>query len=233
MDNKYAVPVAIIVAGVVIAGAVFYTSRSGGPAPGTADQNGDDSGEIAIREVSEDDHIRGNPNAQLVIVEYSDFECPFCKNFHATMAQVIDEYGKDGQVAWVYRHFPLAQLHSKAPIEAEATECAAELGGNEGFWAYSDMIFDITPSNNGLDLDLLPEIAEDVGLDREAFEECLESGRHKEAVQDDFDDARGAGGTGTPYSVIVARTGQRVPINGAQPIENIRAVIDALLGESE
>lgn len=103
---------------------------------------------VPINPVTLDDHIIGDINAKIIIVEYSDFECPFCKVFHKTMHEVIKNSG--GEVAWVYRHFPIPGLHPKAFHEAEATECAWEQKGNDGFWKYADKIFDITPSNNGL-----------------------------------------------------------------------------------
>ena len=120
-------------------------------------------------------HILGNPGAPVKLVEFSDFECPFCKRFHLTMKRLMNEYGEDGKVAWVYRHFPLVSLHSKARREAQAAECASELGGNEAFWAYSDRLFEVAPSNNRLDLALLPRIAQLIGLDRAKFEACLAS----------------------------------------------------------
>ncbi|OGI95322.1 hypothetical protein A2917_02025 [Candidatus Nomurabacteria bacterium RIFCSPLOWO2_01_FULL_42_17] len=106
-----------------------------------------------IRPITSDDHILGNANARIVIVEYSDLECPFCKVFHNTMHQVVEKSG--GNVAWVYRHYPIPQLHSKAFHEAEATECAWEQKGNDGFWKYIDKLFEITPSNNGLPVERL------------------------------------------------------------------------------
>jgi protein-disulfide isomerase len=110
---------------------------------------------IDLDPVTEKDHIAGNPQADLMIVEYSDPECPFCKRFHETMMQAMDEYGKQGKVAWVYRHFPLDSIHSKARHEAEAVECAGELGGNEKFWEYLNKLEEITPANNQLDPTLL------------------------------------------------------------------------------
>ncbi len=101
-----------------------------------------------MRPVTSDDHIVGNINAKIIIVEYSDLECPFCKVFHNTMHQVVEQ--SNGDVAWVYRHYPIAQLHPKAFREAEATECAWAQKGNEGFWKYIDKLFETTPSNNGL-----------------------------------------------------------------------------------
>jgi protein-disulfide isomerase len=88
-----------------------------------------------------DDHVLGDPNANIVIIEYSDLECPFCQRFHDSMLQVMDEYGKKGEVAWVYRHFPLDNIHPNARKQAEGAECATELGGNDGFWKLVDGIF--------------------------------------------------------------------------------------------
>lgn len=114
--------------------------------------------------INDGDHVLGNPNALVTIIEFSDTECPFCKKFHETMRKIIDEYGKDGKVKWVYRHFPLDQIHSKSRKEAEATECATEQGGNEKFWEFINKIYEITPSNNGLDPAELPKIAKSIGL---------------------------------------------------------------------
>ncbi len=90
------------------------------------------------------DHILGNANAPVVIVEYSDSDCPYCQKFHATMHQVKDKYGD--KVAWVYRHYPLDGLHPKARMEAEASECVAKLSNNETFWKYLDAMFTINSS---------------------------------------------------------------------------------------
>lgn len=161
------------------------------------------SPEITLKEVSGDDHIIGNPNADIVMVEFSDTECPFCKRFHETLHQVIDNYGKDGKVSWVYRHFPIDQLHEKARKEAEATECAYELGGADAFWSYIDSIYAKTPSNDGLDVAELPKTAQEIGLDVAAFNTCLASGKHAEKVEADYQDAAAAGGRGTPYTILV------------------------------
>lgn len=93
--------------------------------------------------------IRGKASAKITLVEYSDLECPFCKQFHKTMEQVIQAYPND--VKWVYRHMPLDSLHSKARTEANATECAGEQGK---FWEFTDSIFKVTPSNDGMDITL-------------------------------------------------------------------------------
>lgn len=146
------------------------------------------------------------------------------------MRQIVEEYGgTDGQIAWVYRHFPLTQIHSKAPKEAEAAECANELGGNDKFWQYIDKIFEITPSNNGLDLKLLPQVAEDIGLNRQQFEICLESGKYAGHIDDDARDAVTSGARGTPFSIVIAQNNQKFIINGAQPLSAVKAVIESAL----
>jgi protein-disulfide isomerase len=229
-NKQFTVPLAIIAAGALIAGAIYFTSGSTGSSPAAANQAGSET-EIEIRPITTEDHILGNPDADIVIVEYSDTECPFCKDFHNTMHQIIDIYGRSGEVAWVYRHFPIPQLHSKAPKQAEATECAAELGGNTAFWTYIDRVFEITPSNNGLDMALLPQIAEDIGLDRTQFEQCLNSGRHAQTIQADFEDALSGGGQGTPHNVIIFGD-ELIPMPGAQPLATLKTAIDTLLSQA-
>ena len=226
--NNLMIPGAIIIAGIIIASAFFITNNNSDKVA-VDDGYNQDEVEVNIKPVSEADHILGNPDADIVIVEFSDLECPFCKNFHFTMQRIIDEFGKDGRVAWVYRHFPLTQLHPKAQIEAEATECAGELGGNTAWWAYTDKIFEITPSNNSLDLDSLPQIAEDIGLNRALFEECLASGRHKATVQSQFDDAVASGGRGTPHSVFLVKGQDPAPLSGALPYDQIKGLLEQTL----
>lgn len=179
-----------------------------------------------IQPVTAADHLRGNEKAKVTIINYSDTECPYCKNFHNTMQQIYQTYGN--KIAWVYRHFPLTQLHPKAPKEAEATECAAELGGNTKFWAYLDKIFEVTPSNNGLDAAQLPIIAEQVGLDKNKFETCLNSGKYANKIQTAIAAAEAAGAQGTPYSVILAGD-QKIPIEGAVPLDQLKTAIDQFL----
>ncbi len=189
----------------------------------------------AVKPVNSEDHILGSPDAPVKLIEFSDFECPFCKRFHVTMKRLMDEYGKDGRIAWVYRHFPLDAIHSKARKEAQAAECANELGGNEAFWAFSDRLFEITPSNDRLDLALLPQIAEDIGLDRGRFEVCLEGdargGKYADHIESDLQDATASGGVGTPFTLVIAPNGKVLPINGAQPYAAVKSLIELALKE--
>jgi protein-disulfide isomerase len=195
-------------------------------APAQDDPAPQPSGEISLAAVTDKDWIKGKKNVKVSVVEYSDTECPFCKRFHPTMQRLIKEYPND--VNWVYRHFPLTSIHSKAPKEAEATECAGELAGNDGFWKYIDRLFEITPANNGLDPAQLPQIAEDVGINRKKFEECLNSGKYAQKVQDQANGGAAAGVRGTPYSVVVAGD-QKIPVNGAVPFEQLKTIVDSAL----
>lgn len=196
--------------------------QAGAPALGSADK---------VDKLRQDDHIKGNKDARILLIEYSDLECPFCKKFHPTAQQVVDEY--KGQVAWVYRHFPLDQIHSKADKEAEAVECANELAGNDGFWKLTDKIYEVTPSNNGLNLDDLPKLAGGVGIDQNKFKTCLDSGKYKEHVESDFQSGVKAGVSGTPGNIILdTKTGKTLLMPGAYPFENFKTEIDSLLKES-
>lgn len=231
--NSLGIPVAIVIAGAFIAGALFFSNRSPGATAAQAQPQApiDESATLdEMRAISAEEHLRGDPNAPVKIVEYADFECPFCKRFHATMLQVMDEYGNDGKVAWVYRQFPLDQLHSKARKEAIASECVTELGGNDAFWKFADRFYELTPSNDQTNIDtVLPQIARELSLDANKFSACLTSGKYDTKVQTDLDNATATGGNGTPWSIVVAKNGKKYPLSGAQPIENVRALIETAL----
>lgn len=203
--NVLTVPIAIIVAGIIIGGAIFFTR--GGPATDVfkdkvSQPAPDVTADISFRPIDSNDHILGNPNPTVMMLEYSDLECPFCKTFHKTMQTLMDQYAKDGKIAWTYRHFPL-DIHPLSPKESEASECAFELGGNTGFWSYVNKIFEITPSNNQLDPTKLPEIAKGNGLDLTKFNACLSSGKYAQKIKDDYADGLKAGVNGTPHTVLL------------------------------
>lgn len=226
--DKLSVPIAIVLAGGLIAVSLYY-SNSKSNSESVRGNGSPTVSSVNMRPVTSEDHILGNPNADVVIVEYSDTECPFCKDFHSVLKRVMNDYGKKGQVAWVYRHFPIESLHSKAPKEAEATECVNELGGAEKFWQYLDLIYATTNSNDSLDPDLLPVLAGKVGVSVSEFNKCLASDRYAEKVQSDYDDAVSAGGRGTPNTILITKDGDKTVFQGAQPYENLKIVLDALL----
>jgi protein-disulfide isomerase len=228
-------PMALVVMGVLIAGAILIKAPSGttnnakvAGAPTQQEQVNTTNLE-AMNPVTNQDHIRGNPNAPLKIVEYSDTECPFCKRFHTTMQEVMKEYGDKGDVAWVYRHFPIDSLHAKARKEAVAFECANEQGGNDAFWAYADRLYEITPANDGLDPAELPKVAQFIGLDTKQFNTCLASTKYDQHIEDEVQNAQATGAQGTPWSIVVSKSGKKYPLSGAQPISAIKQLVDIAL----
>ncbi|MBI3379951.1 thioredoxin domain-containing protein [Candidatus Gottesmanbacteria bacterium] len=178
-------------------------------------------------ELTSDDRIRGNKNAKIALIEYSDYECPFCKRFHPTMQQVMKEYGD--KVKWVYRDFPL-NFHQNAQKEAEGGRCINELGGNDAFWKYTDAIFDRTTSNGtGFALDKLGPLAAEVGVNQAKFQSCLDSGKYTKAVQDQEALGSSEGVTGTPGTIILTANGDTQLIPGALPFEQVKPMIDKAL----
>ncbi len=181
-----------------------------------------------VPKITDRDHIRGNKNAQLAIIEYSDLECPFCKQFHPTMKQVLDAYG--GKVMWVFRHFPLS-FHVNAQKEAEASECAWDQGGNDAFWKYVDTIYERTTSNGtGYSLDNLVPLAGELGLSKETFKTCLDSGKFTKYVQDEETGGTAAGVNGTPGNIVLdTKSGKSQTLPGAVPFAQVKQVIDGML----
>lgn len=178
-------------------------------------------------EVTDKDWYKGNKNAKVVMVEYSDLECPFCIKFHPTMQQVMKEYGD--KVKWVYRHYPLS-FHANAQKEAEAAECAGKLGGNESFWKYTDAIFARTSGNGtGFALDKLAPLAKELGLNESSFKQCLDSGEMAQKVKDQMAKGSEEGVSGTPGTIIIDAKGNTQLVPGALPFEQIKTMIDKAL----
>ncbi len=224
------VPIAIVIAAVIIAGAIVFGGKNGNPIQIGNQKNPaeQETKEIVVAPVTKEDHILGNPNAPIMIVEYSDFECPFCKNFHETMQRIMAEYGKDGKVAWVYRQFPLQQLHPNAPKIAAASECVAWLGGNDAFWKFADSVISDRGTNEPTNITKLPEYAEKAGADKTKFNECVGSDKYNDKISADIEAAVKAGAKGTPYSVMIVGDQQGV-IDGAQPYAVVKQMIDTML----
>lgn len=230
MSEKLSLPLSIIIAGALIAGGIYLNGRTTKESPLAQRQNQTANISGTIRPIDENDHILGSPDSTILIVEYSDTECPFCKSFHNTMRSVMQEYGRDGKVAWIYRHYPMAELHSKAFKEAEATECVASLGGESKFWEYVNKLYEVTPSNDGLDPTELSNIAVQVGLSSQDFTACLESGEFAARVNADIQNARDLGIIGTPHSFLIdAKNNEYYPLEGYYSYERLKLVIDMIL----
>jgi len=234
------VPGAIVVAGALIAFAVYFSGTRGAATPPVADNQGaagvpavagdQAAAPVALpvgdfRPINDEDHIRGPADATITLLEYSDLECPFCKQFHPTVERLLEEYPDD--VRWVYRHFPLEQLHPNARGAALATECAAEQGR---FWEMVDLMFDTGTTTADLALSNLPTLAQEIGVPNAAqFQTCLDNEKYADEVDADTADAQVAGGRGTPYSLILGPNDEQLPISGAQPYEAVKAAVDQLL----
>ncbi len=176
-----------------------------------------DNGDITkIPPVSNDDHIRGDKNAKVTLIEYSDFQCPFCQKVLPTLEQVMDEY--DGKVRLIYRHFPLSSIHPQAQLAAEASECAAEQGK---FWEMHDLLF---ANQSALDSASLKSYAGKLGLKQAQFDSCLDGGKYTQKVTTQAAAAQASGITGTPGIYV----GNQL-VRGAYPFSTFQQLIDGQL----
>ncbi len=235
MSKSYAIPISVVVAAVIIGGSVFVARYDGGKSNESKDivMSTTKFKEDNISPVTTNDHILGDPMAPLKIVEFSDLECPYCKNFHPTMKRIMDEYGKKGEVAWIYRHLPIDSIHPKSRKEAEAAECAGEVGSNQKFWEFVDRLFEVTPSNNGLDPNKLFEIADYIKLDKEKFKECFSSGKYAEHIESNLQDAISSGADGTPYSILIDKEGEKTVLSGALSYADMKQAIEIALNKNK
>jgi protein-disulfide isomerase len=178
------------------------------------------------------DHIRGNASADVSLIEYTDFECPFCKRFHDTPKALLDRYG--GRVNWVIRNYPLAFHDPAAHKESLAAECVAQIAGNDVYWKYADALFANTRSNgSGLpDEHSVEKLAEAAGLEPSALTTCMNDGTGVAAkrVEQDLADGTSAGVSGTPTTIIRNnRTGSSQALVGALPADGFVQAIDRML----
>ena len=159
----------------------------------------------------DDDPSWGPVDAPVTIIEFSDYQCPYCKRFHdETLPQIQAIY--EGQVRFVYRDFPLTSIHPHAQKAAEASECADDQGR---FWDYHDLLW---TNQQDLDVASLKAYAGELGLDTATFDDCLESGKNAQEVQKDYSDGVSYGVQGTPSFFI-----NDVKVQGAQPFSVIRS----------
>jgi len=224
-QNKLTVPISIIIAGVLIAGAVYFSSSQRSANPTTATTQGQAVEQVAgaVNVSADDDAVLGDPNAPITIIEFSDFQCPFCRKFYKeTLPQIKKEYILTGKAKFVYRDFPLVQIHPGATAAAEGTECAEEQGK---FWEMHDAIFDEQERQGSgtvqFTVDDVKKWAANIGLDTSKFNQCLDSGKYKQEVEKDLADGSAAGVNGTPATFINGRL-----VSGAQPFAAFKAIID-------
>lgn len=190
-------------------------------APTTIDAN------IVTLRPADANHIRGNANAQILIFEYSDSDCPFCEQFHPTLEQVVNDY--KGKVAWVYRFFPL-DIHPNSTTEAIALQCAGQIGGPSAFNQYLDTVINVTLAANPKSNQALTTFATQQGIDGAKFAACTADPATEAFITASGKEAQSIGAQGTPFSVIVnVKTGKQIIVPGAYPLAAVEKDIDSLL----
>lgn len=229
----------IIVACLIIAGTILYTNSksNNNVVVNGNNQNQQPQQPTGPVKVSVDnDAVLGDKNAPVTMIEFSDYECPFCKrHFTDVYPQIKKDYIDTGKAKLVYRDFIAVPTHNPlATSEAMAAECSREQGGDSVYFRYHDEIFKRTTSNgNGLAVTELPKIATSLGLNAAAFQQCLDSNKYKTEVEKDIADASKVGVNGTP-SFFVGKSSQNGTIDGtiivgAQPYSAFKVIIDEML----
>ncbi len=225
--EQYALPVSILVAALIISGTLIGTRTKSVGNPGTAQVGAvagqPDSGQVVDVKIGSNDHVLGNKNAKVTIVEFADFRCPFCERFfQQAETPMIKEYVDSGKARFVFKNY--AFLGQQSTWASEAVECAAEQGK---FWEYHNWLY----KNQAPETNLgyyskvnLAKYAGTVGLNTGQFTSCLNSDKYSKRVADDLAQGQQLGVTGTPTVFV---NGQKLV--GAQPYENFKASIDGLL----
>ncbi|HET8668289.1 MAG TPA: DsbA family protein [Terriglobales bacterium] len=213
------------IADIVVLAACIVAVGCGTGSPTNNQQSSVPSQSTGKVNVATGSHILGNTDAKVTIIEFGDFQCPYCKMFHTdTESQIFATYVSTGKAKFAYRQFPLV-MHQNAGIAAEASECAAKVGGNEAFWNYHDMLFAKGDSSGaGLEVASLKQYAIDLQLDMAAFNSCLDNHETRAIVSKDYADGQAAGVQGVPAFFINGK-----PLDGAKPFSAFQTMIDAEL----
>ncbi len=220
MKTSLTIPLAIVAGGIIVAVAV-YASMPKAIAPSIGNP-------ALVRLVSTSDHILGNPAAAVMIVEYSDFDCEFCKDFHYTLNQIIANAGTNGQVAWVFRHFPLSEIHPNARAHARAAECIAVTSGNDAFLKFSNALF----ANQPTDPSRYGALASSIGISGNSFAACYSTAPSTldARITADRQNALDMDAQRTPYSVILVNGKNPVVMDGAYSYDAVKQLVDQALG---
>lgn len=178
------------------------------------------------------DHFRGNEKAKVVMIEYSDYECPYCNKFHPTMVELMKKYPND--IAWVYRHYPFS-FHPNAQPLGEASECVATYGSNEAFWKFSDRVYEkmadgsiygTNPENKQVSEEMILALANEAGANRSQVKACLDKNEMTQKVKDSAAGGSKAGITATPGTIIISKKGGFELVPGALPLAQIETMLE-------
>ncbi len=219
----FSVGVALIsLIGFILVGVLYLGDKDfsfGSKANGTVEENNIDNASSGIAgEKINGVWTRGDKNAPVTILEFSDYQCPFCSRHHETMKKILEEYA--GKVKWEYKHFPLDSMHPYARIVAEGAECAGDQGK---FWEYTDLLYE---NQRSIKSEIVPQLAEQLNLDMEKFTECIKSGKYKEKISADQAEGKKMGVRGTPGNFV-----NGVELKGAVPFEQFKKEIDKALNK--
>jgi len=229
-QTSSAIPIAIICGFALIALAIFFTDKTNTPLVANQQNSAEVTQTNTVRPIDKTDYIRGNPNAPILVIEYSDYDCPFCKQYHATLNQILNEYGVTGKVAWVYRQFPLGELHPNSPKISEAALCVGSIGGNDAFWKFTDLIFNERDIDDATNVTRLPDYAIGAGVSKDDYIACLDGRDMEDAVLKSIEDGHNAGARGTPYTILIVGNQQEV-IEGAQPYDVVKSIVVNLVNQ--
>lgn len=215
-------PLIIIVAGVIVAFSVYVVRIRQQVVHGSGTPE-------AVRPVSPEDHIIGNPSAPIVIVEYADSDSEFSKKLQLSLEQLMTEYATSNNVAWVYRHFPVLTLHGDAAMNALAAECAASISTPTTFFRFIDAMQSYAPGATAFNPKQYNVILKQLSLPEDTFTTCMAAKTYEKKIHDDYDNALASGATGSPYIILLVQGTKPRRIQGAPPYKTLKGIIEAEL----
>ena len=223
-QNNLRVPIALIVAALVLSGALFLSYSKA-----NNKQSNEEETKLLqkVETLLVSDHFLGNPKAEIILVEYSGYDCSFCAGYFINMKKIMEEFGKTGKILWIHRHMPFDQIYSRATEKAIMAECAGTTGGEEIFWLASEKLYEATTSKKDLtpsDLRVL------LGLNKSLYDECLLKESVREKVRREYDEAYNAGVRGIPFTVVI-KGEERYGIAESLPYFELRTLVESLLNK--
>ena len=218
MKRESFLPTAIIFAGAIIAIAIYFTHHATSPS-----QNGNPE---ATRPISAADHVYGDPAAPVVLIEYADIDSEYSKDFQSVMEQVMQNYGSSGNVAWVYRDFPIVAQDPNSEQDAEAAECAGSLGQSSTFFSFIDALDTAAPGDSEVDPADYDSLVSGLGISSGTFDSCMTAHTFQKKVAADVQNAGQIGATGSPYSILEVKGQKPVVISGYVPYATMKQVLD-------
>ncbi len=219
MKRELLIPGAIVFAGLVISVTIYIMH------PHLV--TGNTLNPQAALPITPSDHLLGNPEAPVVLVEYADVDSEYSKDFQTVMEQVIQSYGTQGNVAWIYRDFPLTAEDPTSEKDAEAAECAAGLSSQSTFFAFIDAMQAAAPGDTQFDPSGYDTIASSLGISKGSFDDCLTARTYQKKVAADYASGESVGVSGTPFSVLFVKGQKPVTISGSVPYATMKQILDA------